>query len=188
VKITVVYEDQLAAGATPKEFGVHKLVVAAVADVLGLRYFEVDRRIEPIPKKGSSNVIIALRDDGLNNLPALLVLLDADKIRSEGLLKLSANSSMDEVLDRLAEVTVTQRSAFILLDRNVESILQAAADCEATIDGNALQRALNKKLNERDRILNKVAFAARAVRDCIFGKVPSLEVLRHRIVEMLHKQ
>jgi hypothetical protein len=58
-------------------------------------------------------------------------------------------------------------------------VLEAAAVCDPSIDRDRLERAVrHKDLLERDAILTELSRErARAMRDCVLGRMPSLRVL-----------
>ena len=74
----------------------------------------------------------------------------------------------------------------ILLQRNMETVLEAARDCDPALPKERLEKALKKDLNARDAILNRIAWGmSKAIRDCIKARVPALEELRNLILSAL---
>jgi hypothetical protein len=67
----------------------------------------------------------------------------------------------------------------VLLEQNTESVLEAAAACDPSIDRQRIERAIqHKELLERDAILMELSRErSRPARDCVLGRMPSLRVL-----------
>ena len=124
---TILYEDSLA-GSDPRRFGLHRLVVSLVNDLvndslLHLRR-DLERRLQPVPLGGNSKVLDALRDD-YSDFPVKLAVLDEDKIRQERRVSLPPDAAIGSVLTRLEAVTRCSRPSIILLVKNVETIVRA---------------------------------------------------------------
>lgn len=184
VTVTVLYEDQdNATGAKP--FGLHELVTALVADELCQSLRDVKPRLRCLPLKGNARVFEGLREaDTIGRGRWVLALLDADRIRSQPEVGLAQNEPEPQVVARVLDVTGTAKLRGVtLLVHNMETVVRAAASCYPALDNGTVQRALRKKLNERDMVLNRVAYEAPpAVRQCMMERVPSLQYLRDRII------
>lgn len=183
-RVTVLYEDQdNSTGAKP--FGLHELVKALVADELGQSIHDVKVRIIGLPLKGNARVLQGLRDtETIGRGSWVLAVLDEDRIRSQPEVNINLHEAEPQVVARVLDVSGTAKLRGVtLLVRNMETVVQAAAACYPALDQGIVQRALRKKLNERDMVLNSVAHGAPpAVRQCLMTKVPSLQDLRDRII------
>lgn len=182
-RVVVLYEDQRnSTGAKP--FGLHELLVALVADKLEQEFFPLRKRIQGIPRKGNVQVMNDLSDaDNIGRGSWVLAFPDEDRIREHAEVGLPESATHLEVVTRILAVTGTStRRSVTLLVRNMESVIHAAAKCDAALSPATVGRALKKKPNERDIVLNHVAHAERSVRECIADGVPSLLELRDRVI------
>jgi hypothetical protein len=76
-----------------------------------------------------------------------------------------------------------------IIDKNLESVLEAIGRCHEEVDLVALRRALNKvDRNARDQILKSAAIGTRNVRECVLAQVPSLKALVDRVVDLIAKR
>lgn len=163
--ITVLYEDQLAAG--PTNYGPHVLVLACAADALGGDRWSLRQRVDGIPKKGDAKLRREIAENAgrLVRQGPLLVLFDSDRIRR--CYDLDSAACRRSVLDKIArEAGVPLRA--VLLEQNMEDVI--AACCQA------LHRPVPAKKPtpaERDAVLHAAAAADRRVRDEILEAVPS---------------
>ena len=184
MNVTVLYEDQLGSGGIPRDYGLHQLIVALVADRLSRPYWEVADRIKAIPLNGSSKVLSSLKNDGLPG--CVFALLDEDQIRNEGRVALPHSATISDVLTKLQAVTEAGRPQFVLLRQNSESVIRAAGGCMPAVSP-YVAGALKKRLNDRDIVLRKLARSPDpTVRVCVVAKVPSLAILQERIACLLN--
>jgi hypothetical protein len=133
------------------------------------------------PLKGVHNVLRAVRED-IDLIAAdgrsVIAVIDEDAIR--GQLKLPASADENRVIQAiLSGSRVPERVFVVLLHRNMESVLEAAAVCDPTIDADRLDRAVHQKdLLERDALLVALSRErGRPARECILGRMPSLKKL-----------
>jgi hypothetical protein len=180
----VLYEDQR---GPEKEFGLHNLVLACVSDELGGDVFalRLQEKLHGRPMKGIGNLLRSCRRDirriGPQGQPVLAV-IDDDKIRQqlrhEGL---SATADSDAVANAIRapdKCVAPEQLEVVLLKDNTESVILAAKLCDDTLPAVTVEQALQKDLNARDRIFNRLAWAAnRAVRDCIRRKMATFDSL-----------
>jgi hypothetical protein len=179
----VLYEDSR--GAT-RNFGLHGLVLACVADRIQVDRWALRTCVPCIPKNGDSNLLEACREHvgTLYPYPLVLAVFDDDKIRD--LLKLPADACKSAcksvVVGRIKDTCFAPSALSVtLLGRNTEDVLRAVAGCRP-VEAATLTAAVDRKdVNARDAILNGAASADPAVRICIQKAVPSLE----RIVTLL---
>jgi len=178
----ILYEDQR---GKEKEFGLHNLVVACVADDLGKDVFTLCRAFEAHPTKGVSNLLRSCRQD-VHRLGArgqrVFALIDADKIREqlrhEGVPASADDDAVVRAIKAEGRCVAPDQLEVVLLKENTETVIQAAKLCDKELPDAAVEQALRKDVNARDRILNNVAYGkGRAVRDCIRGKVPAIQAL-----------
>jgi hypothetical protein len=185
--VTILYEDQ----RVPRRgFGLHALVTACVFDLVdGERYLVEGRLRKYRALKGVSNVLKMCRED-FELLAAdggyVIAVIDGDAIRRE--IKLPPSASRTDVERTIKKGCPTPDRLFIaVLERNTESVLEAAAACDPSQDAARMDRAVrHKDVLARDAILTELARErARAQRDCILGKMPSLKALVDVLASML---
>jgi hypothetical protein len=177
--ITILYEDQR--GAT-KGFGLHAFVKACVLDVINGERRHVETALDDArPLKGVTNVLHACRVD-IDLIAAdgrsVVAVIDDDAIRHH--LKLPRDASDARVEQEIKKGSrAPAQLSIVLLKRNTESVLEAAATCDPTLDAERLVRAIEQKdLLERDTLFAELSRErARPIRDCILGRMPSLRAL-----------
>jgi hypothetical protein len=142
------------------------------------------------PLKGVHNVLRAIRED-IDLIAAdgrsVIAVIDEDAIR--GQLKLPASADESRVIQAILSGSRAPEHVFVvLLHRNMESILEAAAACEPTLDPSRLNRAVRQKdLLERDTILVALSREReRRVRECILDRMPSMKKLVDTVITCVH--
>ena len=178
--MVILYED---APGPRKGFGPHELVVRCVADdylapqnIGGSAEFALQRQLDGRPMKGVDKVLAACKriEQILIGDQTLFLLLDDDQIRRHvGLPAASGYAEVEAAIRKLCPLP--DRLHITLLAENAETLIRAAADCDPSIDRGRVDSALRKKVLERDLVFQKVAWAGRAVRDCVRKKVPSFD-------------
>lgn len=158
----ILYEDSDAAPF-------HRLICACVDDSCGTPW-NTAHVVEGVSRRGVNNVLESCADgrffaDGAR----VFALVDADDIRRA--LGLPGNAAATTVEVALAAKCKAARA--LLLDRNLESVIAAVGDC-ASVPPATLERALAKKMGDRDAVLGKATHASAAVRRCVLDAVPSL--------------
>ncbi len=184
--VTILYEDQRG----PRQgFGLHSFVKACVFDAVNGERHRVEGMLDGRPLKGVQAVIKACRED-IDLIAAdgraVVAVLDDDAIREQ--LKLRHPASDAEVdLEIRKGCRAPDRLTIVLLKRNMESVILAAAACDPGLDAKRIDRAVkHKELLERDAILTEFSRErARPLRDCVLGKVPSLQLLIDRLGRLL---
>jgi len=182
-KVTILYED---ARGPRTEFGLHRLVLAAVrdSDAITALPHEVASALEHRCQKGIDQVLRTCRED-LTYLACdgrkVAVVVDEDVIRDK--LKLPPGTALqavkENILTRCPEQVRPQVAVFVL-SRNTESVLKAAQTCVQehradTPSAEQFERALRKDPLARDQVLSGVAKETHVkVRRCIEKKVPAL--------------
>lgn len=166
--VTVLYEDQR--GTEVREFGPHALLTAIVADGLGVDIGNLKNVLRAIPKKGVSKVLseVKLNHSRLTQDGRwLVVLIDDDRVREH--LGLQSHTSEALVVQAiLAAANAPTRVAVVLIVRNTESVVNAAAACMG------LAAPVQKGIAERDAVLGAAAFrGGPQVLHCIRESVPS---------------
>ena len=164
-KVTILYED---ARGPRTEFGLHRLVLAAVrdSDAITALPHEVASALEHRCQKGIDQVLRTCRED-LTYLACdgrkVAVVVDEDVIRDK--LKLPPGTALqavkENILTRCPEQVRPQVAVFVL-SRNTESVLKAAQTCvqehrAETPSAEQFERALRKDLLARDQVLSGVA-------------------------------
>lgn len=181
--VTLLYEDHRG----PRQgFGLHALVVACVFDVIDGDRRHVEARLRDArPLKGVHNVLRACCED-IDLIAAdgrfVVAVIDDDVIRE--VLKLPAKVDDEQVLRAIASrCRRPERLRVALLHQNTESVIEAAAACDKTLEAARIERAiLRKDLLERDALFLALSRErARPVRDCMLDRMPSMR----RLVEMV---
>ncbi len=178
----ILYEDNRGA---EKGFGLHALVVACVADDLDVEMFTLTKKLDGRPMNGVANIVRSCRRDVHRLAPqgqTVFALIDNDRIRDHlsGVDIRAENSVVERAIKSQSDAPA-QLEVF-LLEKNTETVIEAAKHCDPSLPEDAVAQALRKNLAQRDRILNNVARTrGRAVRDCIRAGVPAL----HRLVAAL---
>jgi len=163
--VAILYEDER---GQVRDYPLHTLVVACVADALGLGSEVVSPLLRAVPKKGDSKLLKACKDEPprMRELN-VFALFDADKLHR--LLKVPKDMPLPKQLAELqAQLLDPTRPRVFLLERNTETLVDAAADCLAR------PRPEAKSTLDRDKLLASAAWdLSRASRDCIRTHVPS---------------
>jgi hypothetical protein len=174
----ILYEDDR---GPEKQFGLHRLVLACVADDLRVDTFTLTGKLDGRPMKGVANVLKSCRSDVRRLGPKgqkVFALIDDDHVRDHlpGIDPRADTETVSRMIK--AQSDMAAQLEVILLKKNTETVIEAAKQCDPQIPAEAVAEALRKHLAQRDRILNNVARNAnRAVRDCIRGKVAALDQL-----------
>lgn len=172
-----LYEDS----GSRNDFGLHALVCACAGDHLANpRTYELTKKTESRPLRGDGNLRNACKDldrTARRGQPVVAI-FDADRVHR--LLKLAPGAPLSDVIDAIkSESGSPPNLEVFVLERNLESVLDAIAQCHSSVNVGQLAEARRKRGNERDQILNAIANnpALRAVRDCIQERVPSLAAI-----------
>ena len=177
--VTILYEDQRG----PRQgFALHALVKACVFDAINgeRRWIEEEALKDYRPLKGDGNLLRTCREE-IDLIAAdgrsVVAVFDDDHVRQ--LLKLPQNATPNRVEEEIKKWCVAPDRLFvILLERNIESVVEAASACDPTLDRDRVARALRKDLLERDAIFMELSRErARPTRECILSKLPSLKRL-----------
>ena len=173
--ITVIWEDER--GGEIRAFGPHDLLLACVRDdspdIMPEQFASLRKRVTAVAVKGNGNVLRRLKRD-LTNLTAsgpVCAVLDRDKA-------CNLWSPADRPPDCLSGIKGRIRTdapgeyELILLIQNVESLV--VASCRAL---SAVPPATKPSPLERDRILQKAAWATANARAAIRTEVPSFDRL-----------
>ncbi|KYF52765.1 hypothetical protein BE04_47620 [Sorangium cellulosum] len=185
--VTILYEEQRAHG---NSFGLHTLVKTCVHDALNGDRYRIEKMLaDARPLKGVQNVLRACREeldliaiDGRD----VIAVIDNDAIRHH--LKLPRTASHARVEQEIRRGSrAPDRLAIVLLVQNTESVLKAAAECDASLDPKRVERAVeHKDMLERDAIFLELSRErARPLRDCVLGRMPSLRTLFDLLVSKL---
>ncbi len=177
--ITVVWEDQL--GGQVKAFGPHELLLACVADDLGRSRFALKHEIVSSPKKGNSNVRRTLQLDleKLRNSGQVCAVLDRDQVLNLWHSTRRPNNCFSGIREALSEDAPGEYEVVFLVE-NIESVI--AACCYALSEPIPSKKPA---LNERDRILSRVATGSAAMRQIVRKSVPSFDRLVRFVVANL---
>lgn len=187
----ILYEDRR---GPEKEFGLHNLVVACVVDDAGGDWFDLRKKLDGRPMKGAQNLLRSCRKDILRLSPRgqmVLALIDNDAIREQLRHEGVRDDADDDEIVRVikAACDAPERLHIFLLKENTETVIEAAGLCDQALRREALlTRALQKDINARDVVLNRVAWAPdRAVRDCVRRHVPALHSMVTTLTNLVRK-
>lgn len=177
----ILYEDRR---GPQREFGLHNLVIACVADELGGDVFSLGlaSKLDGRPMKGVNNLLKSCRQDVRRLGPRgqrVFALIDDDEIRTqlkhEGVPRSADEAVVIQAIKAPGRCVAPEQLEVLLLKDNTETVIEAARDCGADV---SVERALQKDINARDRVFNHVAWSsARVIRDCIRRKVNAIERL-----------
>lgn len=177
----ILYEDER---GPQREFGLHMLILACVADDLGRDPYEIKKWFEPRPMNGVNKVLESCRRD-VRRIAArgerVFALIDDDHVR-EHVPGMDARADAPAVEAAIkASSNAPEQLEVILLHKNTESVVEAAKLCDPSLPDTTVREALRKDRVQRDRIFHRVALGAREFRTCIRGKIPAIE----KLVELL---
>jgi len=189
VRVVVLYEDKPADAPKPgrgsKEFGLHHLVVAMVADRMGVDANAIRRTVDGRPLGPNSRVLEHFRRADVYPAQLVVGVFDGDEVRRLVGLKGDANEE-DVRSEILRGVDSPDLRCVVFLDRNVESVLRHAIECLGGVGAELARDAIDRKQrNERDIVLKRAAYAQIGVRACVEGKHPELMSLADRITSAL---
>jgi len=159
-RLRIFYEDQL--GVVPR-FPLHRLVLAAAHDLCPqLERWRIEQRVIALPKKGQGGVLNEVRRARLHVDEGVCVLawIDDDHVRD--LFPGAARATRAEVIQlvrREGGVLGPGRLEIFLLDRNLESLLQALEpELREALGEERVTKAIRKKrLDSRDDLLLHIA-------------------------------
>lgn len=173
----VFYEDE--AAAEIKGFGAHLLLCACVADRIGSKtVWDVQRILDGQPKKGDSKLLAACKRHAERDVDEVVfAVFDTDKLHL--CLQISWRP-IDELRIALEAAISSPKVRPFLLDRNLETLVEASAGCLEPPS-----KIPKKRHNERDMVLRKAATASRSVRDCVTRGVPSFAALADAVASVL---
>lgn len=178
--VVILYEDQ---GGQRKEFGLHNLVIAMVNDLLDNDFEQL--RSGPLkdarPSNGNTKLLRMLKDQKklermMGSGRHVIAVFDADK------------PPFSEQERKALEAANNDLLRIWLLDRNLETVIEAVAECEPSLPEELVRSATRQKDHAaRDRILNRMAYERhrRDVRKCVMDKVPSLHQLCSLVVSLI---
>jgi hypothetical protein len=175
--VIVLFED---ARAPTTKSALDDLLVSCVADTLGFDdRFGLRRWIQVSLRKGNANLLDDCRRVGdiAKRGELVVAVFDNDEVRKLLGMRPKATATQVEAAIKKNCPNPT-RLRVVLLDRNMESPLRGARACGVDAPEDLWASAVEKKrLNARDQILKKLAFGARALRDCVRKRLPSFEQL-----------
>lgn len=183
--IVILYEDKR--GPT-KDFGLHKLIEACLFDIVNGHRHLLCRALDGRQSKGDGNLLRVCREDIGGISPKghpVAALFDNDRVRR--LLNLPRETERGVVIQKIKAGCTAPTQLFVfLLEENMESVVEAAGDCDRSISRAILREALQKNLAARDVVLKEASKADKQnVRDCILRRVPSLKPLIIQCAEWL---
>lgn len=177
-KVTVLYEDALAPGSKPIQYGPHLLLLWCVSDRTKRPIWDLGRLVEGNPRKGKEKVRQA------SKLPLrdwVIALYDQDRVRDmPGLENKKRARDVAETLR--AESAQPDRTMVVLLDKNLETLMKHVQSCNG-------QGATTDKPTplQRDLLLRQ-AFGPEAahVRSCLQERMPAVRCVVDQITTLLN--
>lgn len=186
----ILYEDRR---GPEKEFGLHNLVLACVADDAGEDHFTLRRKLDGRPMKGVQNLLRSCRRDIRRLSPKgqpVFALIDDDAIRQQLKHEGVAESVEDAAVVRAIKekCDAPERLFVFLLKENTETVLEAAKLCDEGLPKALIEQGLQKDINARDAILNRVAWRPdRSVRDCIRQRVQAIREMAEALTALVRE-
>ncbi len=183
----LLYEDSRTGGPA-KDFGPHSLVVACVADVLGVTVHSVFPRLQCVPKRGNVQVMRAIRED-MDDLAVggrrVVAVLDADQAPS--LVDLPRSVSTQEVVDAVKAMCGAHACLDVaLIDRNWETVVKEIMALRPDrFTPETFDRAVRHRPGERDLVLNSAAYGASSLRNDLRARMPSVEALVQHLASLV---
>lgn len=155
-RLVILYED---ARGPLQRFPLHALVVKSAADLVPIAVHEMLRRVVAVPKKGVQKVLDELThcDRFLARHARVLVWVDNDQIRRA--LQLAPGCARGAAIAAIKARAPADTGGrpkpleVFLLDDNLEDLLSSI---ESHLDRAVLARALAKKLDARDMLLDDI--------------------------------
>lgn len=185
---TLLYEDQR--GPT-KEFGLHDLLVALTADHLEKTQEEIDRSFNCHPMKGSAKLLRSIREDADRIAPDChMVVAVFDRDQAHRLVGLDKAVADEAIIGAILEKCHNRDKIRVaLLTQNIESVIQAIAECAPDLfgdeSGTKYVKARGKNRIERDIVLKEAAKQTNhELRRRLIEKLPSLEDIADLLDEL----
>lgn len=177
--VWVLWEDQR---APSRDFGPHRLLLSCLADDVEerLEHWLLDKLVRPIPKKGNSSVLKALKED-LEKLQGLTcAVFDRDKAH---LLWGKAHEPARCRTAILAKIKGDASGEYevILLEDNVETLFDV---CQQVLGEAPRKKGEKPSRDERDACLRRAAGRPEARRK-VRHEVPSFDRLVKRVGRLL---
>lgn len=177
--VWVLWEDQRGEGI--KGFGPHTLLLSCLADDLGPRfdYVFLKQRVRASPKKSSSKVLAALRDNlkPLLDDGAVFAVFDRDQVHR--LWHEQRVRCRQGLRDRIRSEAKGDYE-ILFLEENVETLTAASSRALDKVAGGAKPTP-----EERDSLLNHLAWSTLDRRTRVREQVPSFDRLVRKIGERL---
>jgi len=179
--IWVLWEDQR--GST-RGFGPHDLLLMCLADDLGQLPFQSWwwREVKPLPKKGSGNVLIALRHNlsKLRDEGEVVAVLDRDKAHKLTDPAMKPSACRAGLLKALRD-RAPGPYELIFLEQNIETLVMAC--CKAL---GKSQKQSKPRPDQRDALLKTLAFQPGSEqRKRVRAEVPSFDRLVRKVGELV---
>jgi hypothetical protein len=193
--LTILYEDQLASGAGPHNFGPHRFLIACVVDDLAQGNWwkerdRLDRLTVPICCKGANKLLERIEE--VSGPSPVVAVVDGDRIREA--LGLPATAPTADVEARIRGLAGGNADLVhpCILDRNLETILERVRDvARDDVDADALTSALAKEsrgrgLSARDRVFESLSYDTKsAARTSIRAAMPTFNDLVNTARELI---
>lgn len=183
MRITVLWEDS--PGGETKGFGPHALLVACVADELGLEREKIRGQISSVAAKGVGNIIRALKTNltKLNRAGKVFAVVDRDRAAELWKTASPPPNCMSAIRERIAKDIAGGEYELVFLVQNMESLLDACED-----PSHAKVGVRKPTPDQRDRVLGRVTWDASSRRDRLRTSCPSFDRLVKRVAVALGLQ
>lgn len=157
-KVVIFYEDALAPGTQPKDYGPHLLVLWCLVDRTARSFWDLGKLVEGNARKGKEQVEAACRRSQVYDRGGVIAVYDNDRVRElPALANLASQRSRDVAQALRQQAAQPDRTTVVLLDRNMETVVARVLECA----GDAIPQRKPKPL-ERDLLLGKLVAMAHA--------------------------
>lgn len=178
--VTVLWEDQR--GVEARGFGPHDLLLACVADELGIDYKRLRDQVTSSPKKGVSKVRTELQRNfrRLANSGPVIAVVDRDKVIDLWKHSMPPSDCMSGITARFRKDAAGDYD-LIFLVRNMETLIEAV--CRAMRQDTPSRKPTP---DQRDRILRRAVWGGTPeVRAAIRRDCPSFARIVTRVARAL---
>jgi hypothetical protein len=197
---TVFYEDKMQPDPSG-DFPIHSLMLRLIADgfppQLPPEIWIFKKQLAGVSKRGVDNILTDLRDcfELISAGLPVFILIDRDKIidhvnKNFKLVPLLTSSSTDEQIKAQIQKGSGKPSSVnvFFLYPNMEGLLQSIRRCNPTLLPDVMNKALQKKVNDRDIILKELSKESNlSLRTCVLQAQPELSALVCALTALLQR-
>jgi hypothetical protein len=182
--VIILVEDTILPSRQPP---LGELISQCVADDLGGSPYEHQKKIIIHSCKGDAKVLKTCQEQypNLRKKGAIIATIDRDKVCR--LLNIAHGSCRTKILQTFNLKIDNKTVEFILIEDNMESLLLEITKI-IEIEEKIRQDAMNKKINARDIVLQKMAFSSKERRDKLRGQLPFFDRIIRKTIAQLTAQ